>query len=104
MAEVDSMVRVGIVSSVNETNMTARVYYPDMSNMVSDWLKVIQYQHPYTTYDGEHSHTDSAGGATSTAGSHRHKVEPWLPEINDKVVVLMSYGFNSTGYILGVIP
>lgn len=104
MAEVNNLVRIGVVSSVDKPKQMARVYYPDMSNMVSDWLKVIQHQRPYTTYDGEHKHTDSMGGETTTNGTHRHRVEPWLPEVNDKVLVLMQEGFNSTGFIVGVIP
>jgi len=104
MADTGDMVRIGIVSSVDKPKLMARVYYPDMSNMVSDWMKVIQQQHPYTTYDGNHTHTDSVGGTTASNGSHRHKVEPWMPDVNDKVLVLMQVGFNSTGYILGVIP
>ena len=73
MAKENSLVRVGKVSDVNSANHTARVYYPSMSNMVSDWLPVLK---------------------TS---------DSWMPRINDNVVVLMEFGFNSGGYILGVI-
>lgn len=42
MAKAESAVQIGIVSSVNASDMTARVYYPDQGNMVSGWLYVLQ--------------------------------------------------------------
>ena len=74
MADVNSMVRRGIVSSVDTDHHTAQVYFPDMSDMVSGWLPVL------------------------------HHGEAWDPAVNDSVVVLMGYGFNSDGYIVGVVP
>ncbi len=74
MADVNSMVRRGIVSNVNEDKHTAQVYFPDMNNMVSGWLPVL------------------------------HHGTEWDPMVNDPVIVLMGYGFNSEGYILGVVP
>lgn len=91
MAEVDSMVRVGIVSAVNSSQKTARVFFPDMDNMMSDWLHVLQRS-------GEKL-------STSTTQSHNHSgtVSSFLPKVNDRVLVLYGYGFNVDGYILGVI-
>ena len=51
----------------------ARVYYPGQNDMVSGWLYVLK---------------------TS---------ESWMPEVNDRVLVLYSEGENTDGYILGVI-
>ena len=107
MAETNSMVRVGFVSDVRKSNGTARVCFPDMDNMVSDWLYVMRYPNltvsASTGSAGSHSH----GGAVSGDGSHSHNVSTavtdWFPKVNDKVLVLMAYGFNSDGYILGVI-
>lgn len=100
MGGIDSLVRVGIVDNVKKSDYTVRVHYPGMGNMVSDWLKVLQQPNAKTSYSGLHSH----GGEVGSDGNHRHDVEPWLPEVNDQVVVLMQYGFNSTGFVLGVIP
>ena len=103
MAEENSMIRVGKVSDVNNTDLKARVFYPSMRNMVSDWLPVLQ--HPGSVNSaGSHSHTDSMGGGTSSAGGHSHSKASWMPNVNDKVLVVMEYGFNSQGYIVGVIP
>lgn len=102
MAEENSMIRVGKVSSVDEKNLKARVYYPAMSNMVSDWLPVLQHPHIKTDYAGGHKHKEPE--ETDYAGSHTHAQLSWMPKVNDKVLVIMEYGFNSNGYIAGVIP
>ena len=86
MADLKSLVRVGYVSDVNSSNGTARVAFPDMNDMVSDWLYVMRYPHMSVTVDT--TQTD---------------VADWFPAVNDKVLVLMAYGFNSDGFILGVI-
>ena len=75
MPDIDSMVRVGVVSSIDADRKRARVYYPDRSNMVSGWLYVLQ-----------------------------RSSEAWLPAINDRVLTLHPLGWNTDGYILGVIP
>ena len=103
MAEENTLIRVGKVSSVDKNKLMARVFYPSMSNMVSDWLPVLQ--HPGSVSSaGSHSHTDSMGGGTSAGGGHSHTKGSWLPNVNDRVLVIMEYGFNSQGYIAGVIP
>lgn len=91
MADVDSMVRIGIVSAVDSSQKAARVFFPDMENMVSDWLPILQRP-------GEKL-------STNTAQSHSHSgtVSSFLPKVNDTVLVLYGYGFNVDGYILGVI-
>ena len=92
MAALENLIRVGKVSSVDATNKKARVYYPGMKNMVSDWLPVIQWPTMQTDY------------ALSGANKHWHEYWGWMPNVDDKVLVIMEYGFNSSGYILGVIP
>ncbi len=103
MAEEDSMVRVGKVSAVDKNNYKARVWYPSMSNMVSDWLPILQHPNGKTNTTGYHKH-GSPVGDTDSAGGHSHNEWKWLPNVNDKVLVIMEYGFNSQGYIVGVIP
>jgi len=39
-----------------------------------------------------------------TSYRHWHKNWGWMPNVNDKVLVIMEYGFNSGGFIVGVIP
>ena len=102
MADENSLIRVGKVCNVNKDNKTARVYYPSMSNMVSDWLPVLQFPGITTDSAGGHKHTEPE--ETNYAGSHTHKEMSWMPTVNQKVLVIMEYGFNSGGYIAGVIP
>lgn len=102
MAEENSMIRVGKVSDVNNSALKARVFYPGMGNMVSDWLPVLQFPGMTTNYAGSHKHTSPE--ETNSAGGHSHTTDKWMPKVNDKVLVIMEYGFNSSGYVAGVIP
>lgn len=92
MAEVNSMVRVGRVSSVNLGAKQCRVFFPDQGNMVSDWLPVLQ--RPMESVE------------IKPAEEHVHKayVTWWMPEVNDRVVVVYPYGWNTNGFVLGAIP
>lgn len=73
-----NLARVGIVSSVNPADMTARVTFPDRDNLVSADLHII------------------------TTGSQDTKVY-WLPYVGEQVVCLFSANDNNLteGYILG---
>jgi len=102
VAKENSMIRVGKVSAVDANNKKARVFYPSMSNMVSDWLPVLQFPSATTNSAGGHKHKEPA--ETDSAGYHSHNQLNWMPKVNDKVLVIMEYGFNSNGYIAGVIP
>ena len=88
MANENSLVRVGKVSAVDPGRLRARVFYPGMHNMVSDWLPVIQFP----------------AMNTNVVVNHQHTAATWMPGVNDTVLVIMEYGFNSGGYIAGVIP
>lgn len=103
MAELNAMVRTGIVSDVKASEGKARVYYPDMDDMVSDWLYVMRYPGLSVSIvsKGAHTHDD----AVISDGRHSHNVnmEDWMPRVNDTVLVLYAYGHNADGYILGVI-
>ena len=73
-----NLARVGIVSSVNPADMTARVTFPDRDDLVSADLYII------------------------TTGSQDTKVY-WLPYVGEQVVCLFSANDNNLteGYILG---
>ncbi len=103
MADQNSLIRVGKVSSIDTSKKKARVYYPSMNNMVSDWLPVLQYPGIATSWSGSHQHSYS-GGETGSSGNHNHTTSSWMPKVNDKVLVIMEFGFNSGGYVVGVIP
>ena len=73
-----NLARVGIVSSVNPADMTARVTFPDRDDFVRADLHII------------------------TTGSQDTKVY-WLPYVGEQVVCLFSANDNNLteGYILG---
>ena len=105
MADQSSMVRKGVVSEVDDVKKRVRVFYPDLSNIVSDWLFVLQYPfYSESKYAPWH-----VNATTGSADGHTHPVNisysdnVWLPKVGDTVLVLHEYGFNSAGYVLGVI-
>lgn len=71
---IEGMVRVGTVSSVNESARTARVFFPDVEIMSGE-LKITKFP-PLT---------------------------PWLPVPGDTVLCLYDFTFNGDGYILGAL-
>lgn len=102
MEEDKNLIRIGIVSSVDPSKFTARVYYPQMDDLVSDWLPILQRPVSVSMIrSGPHKHS----GATTTDGAHMHDVmaENWMPKVNDRVLVLYEQGFSKDGYILGVL-
>jgi len=100
-----NLVRIGTVSAVDNAGKKARVVFQD-KGMTSGWLFVLQ--HPGTVNvekDGKHSHSLPGGGSTGENGEHGHEaaVAPWMPAVNDTVLVLYLPIFNGDGFILGVI-
>ena len=77
---IKRLVRVGIVSSTNPGNGTARVTFPDMDNVVSDELPVL------------------------SQGSLVRK-HYWIPDVGEQVLCLMlpntSSNGSNEGFILG---
>jgi len=71
-------IRVGHVSSVDETNCTVRVVFPDASNMVSGPLQMIV---PFTQKN------------------HAY----WLPDINEQVYCLLMGNGIEQGICLGAV-
>lgn len=79
----ENIVRIGKVSSVNPSKLTARVIFED-KEIISGWLNVLQ--HPK---EGEHSND----------GNPIY----WMPKVNEMVLVLYIPIFNGDGFILGVV-
>lgn len=68
-------IKVGIISSINRENATARVYFEDRSDVVSNELKVLNFN----TLQTKHY---------------------WMPEVNQTVICLFPSNGDETGYIL----
>ena len=127
MDDSRNLIRVGIVSSVDADSLRVRVYFPQMDTLVSDWIAVLQQPMDITTEAaGDHAHAGATGsngshdhgGEVPSDGSHGHDVTiesagehahnltiyGWMPNVNDRVLVLYAQGFSADGYVLGVIP
>ena len=103
MITADNMVRVGVVSSVDNNKKQARVIFPESDNLVSGWLYVIQRPGDTTSSAGGHNHS-CPDGTTSYNGGHSHTVSSWMPKVKDRVLCLLMVGSETDGYILGAIP
>lgn len=92
MITAENMLRVGVVSSVDENKKTARVLFPDADDMVSGWLYVLQH--------------GAGSGYTGYTEGHRHSLggSGWMPKVKDRVLCAMMCGSETDGYILGAIP
>lgn len=86
--ENSSSIRIGTVSSLNGSK--ARVCFPGQSSMVSAECLITKFPNRVT---------ESAAGPQA----HTHKEGEWSPKVGDQVIVAYAGGFNSSGYILGVI-
>ncbi len=85
---MDSNIRVGNVTAVDEDNMKARVKFPD-TGIVSDWLTIMRHKSRIESTESSDGHT------------HEVKLKHALPEVGDSVICIYGEGFNSDGYILG---
>lgn len=90
MAAETNLTRIGIVSSVDPSGGKARVFFPTMGNMVSEWLYVLRFPNAVVKIKEDGKDKDLP-------------VYDWFPAVNDRVVCLYLYGDNTDGFILGVI-
>ncbi len=106
MAETNSLIRIGIVSDLDKDKRRVRVYFPDLSNMVSDWLFVLQRP----SWGDKDLGPYPIQVTINAAEDHKHTANVrmndwyWMPNVDDKVLVIYTYGKNTDGYVLGVIP
>ena len=92
-SRLDSLVRVGTVTDVKTGSRLCRVYYPDRG-YTSGWLKVLVNTCGATNYA-------SGGSGYAQYASHAHGITPWMPSVNDSVLVIYLPTENSDGYVLG---
>ena len=97
------LVRIGFVTDVDNVKRLARVKYPD-TNKTSDWLPVLINRDYIPDYDvPQRTEFESGGGGDSAFASHKHNltIKPWMPKVNDQVLVLYMPVRNADGFILG---
>ena len=103
---LNQIVRVGVVTDVNNTKRMARVKFPDMDDS-SGWLYVLAARPYIPDYDTKPQRTEfTAGGSDKEAfENHVHNltIKPWMPRVNATVLTLFLPVFNADGFILGEI-
>lgn len=100
---VEDIVREGKVTAVNNDKRIAKVWF-DALGIESDWLPVLITRDFIPDYDVPQRTEYEAGGAGAAAyASHKHDliIKPYMPKVNEKVLVLYFPIFNGDGVILG---
>lgn len=97
------LVRVGIVTEVNNNAHLARVYFEDI-DVLSDWLVVLDNRPFIPDYNVPQRTEFEAGGSGLPAfEGHKHDliIKQWMPAINQPVLALFLPVKNADGFILG---
>ena len=100
---LSNLVRVGIVTAVNNEEHLARVMFDD-TKLPSGWLIVLDNRPFIPAYGGPQRTEYSAGGSGFPAyENHKHDliIKQWMPVVNQPVLVLFLPVKNADGFILG---
>ena len=100
---VEDIVREGKVTAVNNDKRIAKVWF-DALGIESDWLPVLITRDFIPDHDAPQRTEYAAGGSGAAAyENHMHplKIKPYMPKVNEKVLVLYFPIFNGDGVILG---
>ncbi len=98
-----AIVRIGIVTNVDNDKRLARVQFKDMK-LPSDWLPVLINRDFISGYDVPQRTEFEAGGSGYAAyASHKHdlNIKPWMPKVNEQVLVLYEPVRDGRGFIMG---
>lgn len=100
---IEDIVREGKVTAVNNDKRIAKVWF-DAMGIESGWLPVLINRDYIPDYDvPQRTEYESGGSGDAAFESHKHDliIKPWMPRVNDKVLVLYFPVFNGDGVILG---
>lgn len=100
---IEDIVREGKVTAVDNGKRIAKVWFDSMG-IESDWLPVLITRDFIPDYDVPQRTEFEAGGSGDPAfASHKHDliIKPYMPKVNDLVLVLYFPIFNGDGVILG---
>ncbi len=98
-SEIEKLIRIGKVSSVNAEQKTARVIFENLGGMVSGDLPILQNAGTVNIS----STTVSYGGESKQHG-HAADIAAWLPAVNQYVLCIYLPVFNGDGFIIGGLP
>ena len=100
---IEDIVREGKVTAVDNGKRIAKVWFDSMG-IESDWLPVLITRDFIPDYDVPQRTEFEAGGSGDPAfASHKHDliIKPYMPKVNDLVLVLYFPVFNGDGVVLG---
>ncbi|WP_113673759.1 hypothetical protein [Vallitalea guaymasensis] len=83
-----NIVRVGTVSSIDQSTRTARVKFTDKKNLISGPLKILKCS-PVISIQTVSDHT------------HETTIKPWIPSIGELVLCIYLPNGGSDGFIIG---
>ena len=98
---IEDIVREGKVTAVDNGKRIAKVWFDSMG-IESDWLPVLITRDFIPDYDVPQRTEFEAGGSGDPAfASHKHDliIKPYMPKVNDLVLVLYFPVFNGDGVI-----
>lgn len=97
------LVQIGTVSDVDNGKRRARVILKETGH-TSGWLCVLATPPFIPDYSvPQRTEFESGGSGDASFASHKHDliIKPWMPKVNDQVLVLYLPVFNGDGFILG---
>lgn len=101
--QIEDIVREGTVTAVDNSKRIAKVWF-DALGIPSDWLPVLITRDFIPDYDvPQRTEYEEGGSGDAAFESHKHDliIKPYMPKVNDKVLVLYFPVFNGDGVILG---
>lgn len=101
--DVENIVRQGKVTAVNNDKRIAKVWF-DALAIESDWLPVLINRDFAPDYDvPQRTEYEQGGSGYAEFASHKHDliIKPYMPKVNELVLVLFFPVFNGDGVILG---
>lgn len=101
--DLENVIREGTVTAVDNEKRIAKVWY-DALGIPSGWLPVLINRDYIPDYDvPQRTEYESGGSGDAAFENHKHDliIKPYMPKVNDKVLVLYFPVFNGDGVILG---
>lgn len=98
-----AMVRVGIVTAVDNGKRLVQVQYRETETL-SGWIPVLINRDFIPDYNGTQRTGSRAGGSGDASfASHDHEltIRPWMPKVNEQVLVLYEPIRDGQGFVLG---
>lgn len=102
-AALAAMVRVGIVTAADNDKRLVQVQFRD-TEISSGWIPVLINRDFVPDYEGTQKTEVKAGGSgeASFAGhTHELTIRPWMPKVNEQVLVLYEPIRDGQGFVLG---